>query len=112
MKHVTILFFLILVIISCKSDDNNSIDQNTTQNKPNILLIIADDMGLDATPSYNIGSIQPNMPTLQGMITSGIKFNNLWSNPTCTPTRGSIITGKYGFRTNIYSCFCFRGYLF
>ena len=58
-------------------------------------------MGLDATPGYNIGNMQPNMQTLQSLMSSGIKFNNLWSNPTCTPTRGSIITGKYGFRTNV-----------
>ena len=35
------------------------------------------------------------------MINTGVRFNNLWSNPTCTPTRSSIITGKYGFRTDV-----------
>ena len=69
--------------------------------KPNILLVIADDMGLDATPGYEMGSVKPNMPYLQAMIDSGIRFNNVWANPTCTPTRASILTGKYGFRTNV-----------
>ena len=69
--------------------------------KPNILLIIADDMGLDATPGYELGSVKPHMPHLQDMIDSGIRFNNVWANPTCTPTRSSILTGKYGFRTNV-----------
>lgn len=106
MKVIQLQSILIFVLIffSCKSDDainSSSEDNTTTQSKPNILLIIADDMGLDATPGYNIGTTQPNMPTLQGMMTSGIKFNNLWSNPTCTPTRGTIITGKYGLRTNV-----------
>ena len=58
-------------------------------------------MGLDATPGYNIGSIKPNMPTLESLANTGIRFNNVWSNPVCTPTRGSILTGKYGFRTNV-----------
>lgn len=69
--------------------------------RPNIMLIIADDMGLDATPGYAIGAVKPNMPNLQQMIDSGIRFNNLWSYSTCTPTRASILTGKFGFRTNV-----------
>ncbi len=95
------------LFISCGTDTVTEIDQTdddtstSTNNKPNILLIIADDMGLDATPGFNVGSIKPTMPNLQNMINSGIRFNNLWSYPTCTPTRSSILTGKYGFRTNV-----------
>lgn len=98
------LFLIILISFSCQSDDttgNPPPNEESSQTKPNILLIIADDMGLDATPGYSIGSVKPNMPNLQNMINSGIRFNNLWSNPVCTPTRGSILTGKYGFRTNV-----------
>lgn len=90
------------LFFSCTNNDDSGIpNDNPESSKPNILLIIADDMGLDATPSYSIGNTKPNMPNLQSMITSGLKFNNVWSNPTCTPTRGTIITGKYGFRTNV-----------
>ncbi len=93
---------LCILLFSCSnSDDSSTLEDHLESGKPNILLIIADDMGLDATPGYNIGSLKPNMPTLQGLMASGLKFNNLWSNPTCTPTRGTIITGKYGFRTNV-----------
>ena len=31
----------------------------------------------------------------------GIRFSNFWTYPTCTPTRSSIITGKFGFHTNV-----------
>lgn len=102
MKIITPNIFLVffLVLMSCGSDD--SVSPNfSNESKPNILLIIADDMGLDATPGYEIGSVKPNMPNLQTMINTGIRFNNLWSNPVCTPTRGTILTGKYGFRTNV-----------
>ncbi|MEX0274746.1 MAG: sulfatase-like hydrolase/transferase [Flavobacteriaceae bacterium] len=75
--------------------------EEPSSDPPNILLIIADDMGLDASPGYTIGSIKPHMPNLQDIIDSGITFNNVWSYPTCTPTRASILTGKYGFRTNV-----------
>ncbi|MGA1197449.1 MAG: sulfatase-like hydrolase/transferase [Candidatus Latescibacterota bacterium] len=68
---------------------------------PNILLIIADDMGLDACPNYNVGTEKPTMPNLQGLISTGITFDNVWATPICSPTRASILTGKYGFRTGV-----------
>jgi arylsulfatase A-like enzyme len=58
-------------------------------------------MGLDASPGYNVGTLKPNMPNLQNLINSGIKFNNVWSNPVCSPTRSTILTGKYGYRTGV-----------
>lgn len=98
-KLVAIIFVL---VFSCNNtDESGTGDDNPESSKPNILLIIADDMGLDATPSYNIGGTKPNMPNLQSLMNSGLRFTNLWSNPVCTPTRGTILTGKYGFRTNV-----------
>lgn len=58
-------------------------------------------MGLDAAPGYAIGTTKPHMPTINSIIDNGILFNNFWVNPACTPTRASILTGKYGFRTNV-----------
>ncbi|SNR16303.1 sulfatase-like hydrolase/transferase [Tenacibaculum jejuense] len=99
-----VLLVLLVLITSCSKDNvdtESPIDSNPVTTKPNILLIIADDMGLDATPGYSVGSIKPNMPNLQSMINNGVRFENLWSYPTCTPTRSSILTGKYGFRTRV-----------
>jgi arylsulfatase A-like enzyme len=100
--------FLYLVTAACSntnelfSDENDdSPEIDISDKKTNILFIIADDMGLDASPGYDIGTLKPNMPNLQKLMDSGVKFTNLWSNPTCTPTRAGIITGKYGFRTNV-----------
>ncbi|WP_299628077.1 sulfatase-like hydrolase/transferase [uncultured Tenacibaculum sp.] len=98
-----ILAFLML-FFSCSKDSitiETPDDSSEQPTKPNILLIIADDMGLDATPGYNVGTIKPTMPNLQNMISNGLRFENLWSYPTCTPTRSSILTGKHGFRTGV-----------
>jgi len=98
--RIKIAYLLIFSIsFSCANDEDDEMSQNV--DAPNILLIIADDMGLDATPGYDFGTVKPDMPNLQNMINTGITFNNLWSNPVCTPTRGTILTGKYGFRTNV-----------
>lgn len=96
-------FITILLLVSCSNEDIFIAEETDIplSSKPNILLIIADDMGVDATPGYDIGSVKPTMPTLQNMINSGLRFNNVWSNPTCTPSRATMLTGKYGFRTNV-----------
>jgi arylsulfatase A-like enzyme len=68
---------------------------------PNILLIIADDFGLDASPCYAVGNDKPKMPNLQALCDSGLVFDNVWANPSCSPTRATILTGQYGFRTRV-----------
>tara|TARA_X000001036_G_scaffold392065_1_gene390702 strand:- start:86 stop:1399 length:1314 start_codon:yes stop_codon:yes gene_type:complete len=97
------VFILFIFLASCKSEiDITEEDQNQNSGaKNNVLLIIADDMGLDSTVGYNIGNQKPNMPNLEKLINSGLKFNNVWANPVCSPTRSTIITGKYGYRTSV-----------
>ena len=65
------------------------------------LLIIADDMGIDYTPGYNVGDIKPIMPNLSQLQAEGIIYDNVWSAPICAPTRASIITGKYGIHNGV-----------
>jgi len=102
MKNFLYLFLaFILLSLSCKSDEDDLCCPPDDITNPNVLLIIADDMGLDASPGYNVGTLKPNMPNLQNLINSGIKFNNVWSNPVCSPTRSTILTGKYGYRTGV-----------
>ena len=69
--------------------------------KPNILLVIVDDMGLDASPCHNVGLRKPNMPLLSRMCREGLVFDNFYTAPTCSPTRATILTGRYGFRTGV-----------
>ena len=97
------LLLLFIIFSSCSKTQEVSVEEKEvdTISKPNILLIIADDMGLDATPGYNVGAIKPSMPNLDELRNNGIQFTNLWSYPVCSPTRASILTGKYGFRTEI-----------
>ena len=78
---------------SCKDEDVTP--------SPNILLIIADDMGLDATPCYDAGAAKPDMPTLESLCSNGLVFENFWVDPECSPTRATILTGKYGYRTGV-----------
>ena len=99
-KYLYILFFTLLV--SCNSDEGgNQGPGDNSGVQPNILLIIADDLGKDALTGFSEGSIKPNTPNIDQFRTSGIQFTNYWVYPTCSPTRASIITGKYGYRTGV-----------
>ncbi|MGJ8679167.1 Lcl domain-containing protein [Paraglaciecola sp.] len=68
---------------------------------PNILLIIADDMGKDATNGFSEGLVKPTTPNLDDIQNQSLSFNNFWASPTCAPTRTSMITGKYGYSTDV-----------
>ena len=74
----------------------------TAQNSPNILFVVADDFGLDASPCHpSVGTLKPNMPNLSALCSSGVVFDRTWAHPTCSPTRASLLTGKYGVHTNV-----------
>lgn len=75
--------------------------QTAAKDPPNILLIIADDMGLDASPCYGIAAGKPKMPVLKRMCDEGIVFENFYANPVCSPTRATLMTGRYSFRTGV-----------
>lgn len=71
------------------------------QQSPNILLIIADDLGIDAISGFGVDSNLPNTPTLDSFRQNGLSFTNCWAAPQCTPTRASIMSGKYGVKTGV-----------
>ncbi|MDE0354142.1 MAG: sulfatase-like hydrolase/transferase, partial [Deltaproteobacteria bacterium] len=62
---------------------------------PNVLLIIADDMGIDTSRCYSLGSQQAPMPNIEAMCASGMVFDNAYAAPVCSPTRATIMTGQY-----------------
>ncbi len=91
-KSTKIFSFLLLIIpwlFSCHP--GGEINKN-----PNIILIMADDMGYECLGAY--GSAEYETPNLDKMASEGIQFNHFYSQPLCTPSRVKIMTGKYNFR--------------
>ncbi|MFY0594488.1 sulfatase-like hydrolase/transferase [Roseivirga sp.] len=101
-KYILLTVCISIWFTSCSSDDQSS-PTSPEDNDTNILLIIADDLGLDAINGYTEGSIKANTPNLDGIRNAGVTFNNFWSNSVCSPTRSTILTGKYGFSTGVRS---------
>ena len=77
--------------------------------QPNILLVIADDMGLDASNCYSVGQSQAPMPNLERLCAEGLVFENAYAAPVCSPTRATLMTGRYGFRTGVGTAITRRG---
>jgi len=65
--------------------------------KPNIIFILADDLGLDGVNCY--GSDVRKTPQIDKLANSGIKFQTCYSAPLCGPSRCALMTGRYAFRT-------------
>ena len=61
---------------------------------PNILVILADDLGYGDLSSYGATDLQT--PNIDALVSGGMRFNNFYANcPVCSPTRASILTGRY-----------------
>lgn len=92
MKLLKGLFFLICVLFySCNSQDK----------RPNIILIMTDDLGW-----YDVGfngNKEIQTPSLDKLANQGIIFNRFYSASTvCSPTRASVLTGRHPNRLKIY----------
>ncbi len=96
-----VLLITTLVLTSCKDDKVDGEWFTPVSNQPNILLVIADDVGIEAFPGYNIGAVKPNMPHLEALAKDGVTFDNFWSYPICSPTRATILSGKYGYNSGV-----------
>ena len=83
---ICVLFFL-----------NAPLDSLSGDSKPNIIFIMVDDLGKDWISCYGADNIQT--PNIDHLANDGIKFHNAWSMPQCTPTRATLLTGKYPWRT-------------
>lgn len=90
-KVILLLFFLFLQLIS------NA--QKNPSTRPNIILIMNDDMGYECL-SCN-GSTSYNTPVLDELAKKGMRFTHCFSQPLCTPSRVKIMTGKYNYKNYI-----------
>ena len=95
---------LVLGITSCTSASS---EPNSSQ--PNIVFVLIDDLGIEATNSYGSqglvrqnGEVVPYVqPNLDAIAASGMTFRNAYATPSCAPTRAQFLTGRYPFRTGV-----------
>lgn len=92
-----VLFGIILFVAGCTSQEVNV---NEAVDKPNIIIILVDDMGYGDIGSYNPESKIPT-PHIDGLAEEGIRFTDAHApGAVCHPSRYGLLTGRYPFRTN------------
>lgn len=96
----TLLLLALSLMASC-----NSVPPTAADHPPNIVLILADDLGYGDVGSYNPESRIPT-PNLDRLAETGMRFTDAHSPSTvCTPTRYSLMTGRMAFRTGMRGVF-------
>jgi hypothetical protein len=84
-------------------NNGNGLAQTASTNKPNILFVVMDDVGIDQMASFGYGgATPPPMPNINAIAQAGIKFRNTWSLPECSPGRAAFFVGRYPLRTHVY----------
>jgi len=92
-----------LVLVSAAVAERRVPDDSASH--PNILLVLADDLGYGDVGCYNPESRVPT-PNLDRLAAEGMRFTDAHSASTvCTPTRYSVLTGRMAFRTGMRSVF-------
>ena len=90
---------LFLVLLAWRSQ---SASQGLAQEEAqNVMIIVADDLGVEALAVYGIGQNPANTPNLDALAAEGIVFEDAWAYPICTPYRAAVLTGRFGFRTGV-----------
>ncbi|MGK0216992.1 MAG: arylsulfatase B [Planctomycetota bacterium] len=68
----------------------------------NILVITLDDVGIDRFPGYGVHPVEPRMPTMERLMAGGLTFERVWAMPSCSPSRASLLTGRFPARHGVY----------
>jgi len=74
-----------------------SLAQN--KNKPNIILILVDDLGFSDIGPY--GASEINTPNLDKLAAEGMRLKEFYNNSICAPTRASLLTGQYQHKAGV-----------
>jgi hypothetical protein len=72
---------------------------DANQRKPNIMIILADDIGTGDIPFFwNTNTSKVDMPNIQALASKGVMFTDVHSTPLCAPSRYMILSGNYAHR--------------
>lgn len=84
------IFFAVVVLAGVPEVSGASPDAG----RPNVLLILADDLGYGDLSSY--GAADLKTPNIDALVASGVRFDRFYANsPVCSPTRAALLTGCY-----------------
>jgi len=96
----TLLFFLFLLLLLTACGPRESAEEAAASPRPNILWIVADDLGTDLG-CYGVEAVRT--PNLDRLAEQGVLYENLFtSTAVCSPSRSGLITGMYPVSTGCH----------
>jgi arylsulfatase A len=89
---------VLLTLSACKKADHLEprFPDSTSNTKPNIILILGDDIGYEV-PGFT-GGQSYSTPNIDRMAEQGLNFTRCFGSPMCAPSRFMLLTGKYNYR--------------
>jgi arylsulfatase A len=95
------LLLLLILAISCNQSDKKSTTVSKTEATPNIIYILADDLGYGDVSLYNPES-KIYTPNIDAFASEGMRFTDMHApSSVCTPSRYGILTGDYCWRSRL-----------
>lgn len=89
-----------LILSICLACSSGAKPENQASGRPNVIIILADDLGYGDVGSY--GNMAFTTPNLDGMAAEGVRFTDFYVPvPYCAPSRATLLTGRYPFRTGV-----------
>ncbi|MBT8299475.1 MAG: sulfatase-like hydrolase/transferase, partial [Maribacter sp.] len=82
-----ILLCLLFIGFSCAE---NTKENQTSEPKPNVILIMSDDQGWGDLSSS--GNTNLSTPNIDALAQNGVSFQNFYVQPVCSPTRAELLT--------------------
>jgi arylsulfatase A-like enzyme len=94
MKRLSLALFILSLVIAEQFPTNGNAQSQTRSQKPNILVILADDLGYADIGVQ--GSQDVPTPHIDSLAKNGVRFTSGYvSGPYCSPTRAGLLTGRY-----------------
>jgi arylsulfatase A len=90
---------LLLLMLTSLCIGLQSTSAETSADKPNIIFILADDLGIGNVSCYGADNFQT--PNIDAFAKTGLRFENAYACPLCGPSRAMLMTGRYAFHTGM-----------
>lgn len=102
-KHFSKALVLVTLVFTACKTDKKELDVKHENSSPNVVIILADDLGYGDPQVYNSESKIPT-PNINSLAKEGMRFTDAHTpSSVCSPTRYGILTGRYAWRTELKS---------
>jgi arylsulfatase A-like enzyme len=95
-----VVLALVLTVVAALAPSHVRAQREGAPRRPHILFVLADDLGWNDV-GYHGSEIKT--PTLDRMARSGVRLEQFYAMPVCTPTRAALMTGRYPMRYGLQS---------